>query len=127
MQLPPLDSLVKQIGADSAAIMIPNIAEQYLLCHDSFNMPKVWVDIRNSFDENIKGGNVEVYKTGTAAITNNLRITLKGHFIESVMIVPIKEKGKTVAVLEVIHDKKGKEFNNQDLQKALEFTSQIEI
>lgn len=118
--------MVEEIGADSAAIMVPNVAEGYLFCYDSFNMPREWIDIKNLLSEKVPGGNVEVYKTGKSATTNHLRKMLKGFYIESVMITPIKRGEKTIAMLELIHDKDNKVFSEQDLQKAEAFTKELE-
>lgn len=122
-----LEPIVKEIGADSAALMVPNIKEKYNYCYTSYNMPREWVEIKNSFDEKVPGGNVEVYKTGKPAITNRLSKELEGHYIESVMAVPVIRKGKTVSVLELVHTKKGKTFSRQDLALAQSFTQRIEI
>ena len=122
-----LETLVKDIGASSAAIMVPNTAEKYLYCFDSYNMPTEWVEIKNSFDKYSSYGNVHVYKTGNPKITNSLKIPFHGHYIESVMIVPIKQKDKVIGTLELIHSSLNKTFNKSDLQKAVDFSNKIEI
>lgn len=89
-------------------------------------MPLEWVAIKNPFDEKIRGGNVQVYKTGEPAVTNHLKRTLKGYYIESVMIVPIKRNNSTIAMLEIIHSD-NKTFSDDDLRKAVGFAKKIEI
>jgi hypothetical protein len=127
MTLYSLEEIVKKIGANSAAIMVPDSAKRYLFCYDSFNMPQAWIDIKNSFDEKVPGGNVEVYKSGRPAITNHLKTMLKGYYIESVMITPIKQDGRTIAVLEIIHNKEEKAFTEADQWAGDEYASKIEI
>lgn len=121
-----LESVVNQLNADSAAIMMPDKDRKYLFCLDSYNMPPEWVEIKNSFDEKIPGGVAEVYKTGKSAITNHLDKTVEGFYIESVMIVPIKHGQKTVAVLEVIHDKDSKVFSAEDRLIAENYAKKTE-
>lgn len=120
-----LESIVKKLGADSAALMVPNVKEGYSYCYQSFNMPREWVAVKNSFDETVPGGNVEVYKTGKPAITNHLSKKLEGHYIESVLIVPIVRNNAVLATLELVHTTKGKTFSQQDLAVAQEFSSQL--
>ncbi len=120
-----LEAIVKTIDADSAAIMVPDETERVLFCYDSFNMPAEWVAIKNSFDEEVPGGTVEVYKTGEPAISNHLQKTLKSYYVESVMIVPIRRDEKTIATLELIHVKDNKAFNEDDRRQAEEFVKQI--
>jgi hypothetical protein len=122
-----LKQIVEAVGADSAAIMVPNVTAKHTYCYDSYNMPQVWVNVKNSFDEKVSGGNVEVYKTGVPAITNHLQKMLEGHLIESVMIVPVKQAGKTIAMLELIHDKHNKIFSEEDLQKALKLAQALNL
>lgn len=124
---PSLESIAKDIRADSAAIMVPNLAEGYLFCYDSFNMPQEWIEIKNSFKEKTHGGNVEVYKTGKPAISNHLQARLKGYGIESVMIVPIKRRRKTIATLELVHSKEDKVFTDSDLHEAEYCAKKIKI
>lgn len=124
MSYKPLQSIVEALRADSAAIMVPN--RRHLFCYASYNMPQEWIDIRNSFDEKVPGGNVEVYRTGKPAITNHLRKMLEGYFIESVMIVPIQREGKTIAILELIHDRDNKTFDETDQQAAEKYAKDIE-
>ncbi len=127
MPSPSLQTIIEEIGADSAAIMVPNVKEGHLFCFDSVNMPQEWIDIKNRLSEKVVGGNVEVYKSGKPAITNHHRIMLKGFYIESVMITPIKRGEKTVATLELIHDKDNKVFIEKDLHKAKSFAKKLEI
>lgn len=122
----PLDKIVEELDADSAAIMMPNKAEGHLFCCASYNMPPEWVAIKNSFDEKIPGGNVEVFKTGEPATTNHLQKMLEGFFIESVMIVPIYRGNDLIATLELIHDKDDKVFTEADQQVAEAFVKEIE-
>lgn len=126
MSKPDLETIAKKLNADSAAIMLPNDNQKYLFCFDSYNMPPEWIAIKNPYDENIPGGVVEVYKTSTSAITNHLRKTVEGFFIESVMIVPVKQHERTVAVLEIIHDKDDKVFSKKDRLIAEDFTQKLE-
>jgi hypothetical protein len=121
-----LDYIVIALGADSAAIMMPNETAKHLFCFDSYNMPKEWIEIKNSLYEKVPGGNVEVYKTGVSATSNHLRRMLKGFFIESVMILPIRREKTTIAMLEIIHYKDNKTFSNEDLQKAEAFAKGLE-
>lgn len=62
-------------------------------------MPQALVDIKNSFDEQMVGGNAAVHKRCKSAITNNLGKELKGYYIESILIVPILSEGITVATI----------------------------
>lgn len=121
-----LEPIVKEIAADSAAIMAPDKTKEHLFCYDSFNMPQKWIDIKNPFDEGTPSGNVQAYKTGQATITNHLQKMLEGYYIESVMIVPIKRGGDIVATLELIHDKDSKVFTEDDLRKAKQFADKLE-
>lgn len=89
-------------------------------------MPQEWIDIKNPFDEDVPGGNVEVYHTGRPATTNHLKKNLVGYFIESVMIVPIIRNDKTIAMLELIHDCEDKTFSQQDLKLAQKFAIRLE-
>lgn len=117
-----LEAIVKQVNADSAAIMIPDVKEQYNYCYDSYNMPPEWVAIKNSFDENVPGGNVEVYKTGKPSITNHLNEPLEGHHIESVMIVPVVRNNKIIAVLELVRSQNKDKFTEDELAHAQKFS-----
>ncbi len=89
-------------------------------------MPSEWVAIKNSFDEDVPGGNVEVYKTGVSAITNHLSQDLEGHYIESVMIVPVIRERQTIAMLELVHRQIGQIFSQQDLKRSEELAKQLE-
>lgn len=121
-----LETIAKTTNADSVALMVPDIDEGYSYCYDSYNMPPEWIAIRNSFDEKIPGGNAEVYKTGNPATTNFLSENLKGYHIESVMIVPVKRDGHTIAMLELVHRDVGKNFTDEDLQLAQDFAITLE-
>jgi len=121
-----LKTIVQDTGADSAALMVPNKQDRYNYCYDSYNMPTEWVAVKNSFDEDVPGGNVEVYQTGKASITNQLCSTLEGHYIESVMILPIKRSNATIAMLELVHSAKGNSFSAEDLKIAEEFAISLE-
>ncbi|MGC1176544.1 MAG: GAF domain-containing protein [Candidatus Saccharimonadales bacterium] len=125
MKLNILESIVREIGADSAAIMAPDKANGHLFCYTSFNMPQEWVGIKNSFDEDTPGGNVEAYKTGQAIITNYLQKMLEGYYIESIMVVPIKRGEDIVATLEVIHDRANETFTKGDLQIVQQFADKL--
>lgn len=109
-----LKRMLDLIGADSAAVMNPDLSNKVMYCSASVGMPKEWVGIKNSFDVYVSGGNVEVYKSGKSAITNQLQTTLKGYFIESVMIVPVYHGEEVIAVVEFIHDKNKKIFTIED-------------
>lgn len=122
-----LESIVKETGADSAAIMAPNEAEGHMFCYASFNMPPEWVTIKNAFDDYTPQGNVQVYKTGKSIIANHLREMLEGYYIESVMIAPIKHKGRTVGTLELIHDRNNKAFTLDNLRKAEAFADSLNL
>lgn len=126
MPLLSLAIIANELGADSAAVMLPDDAEQVLVCYDSYNMPPEWTAIRNSYDKETPGGNVEVYRTGEPATSNHLRTTLEGFFIESVMIVPVKRDEKTIATLELIHDKDDKTFSEEDRNAAEIFAKKLE-
>ncbi len=121
-----LKSICININADSAALMVPNLAERHNYCYDSYNMPSEWVAIKNSFDETTSGGNVEVYKTGKPAITNHLARKLEGHYIESVMILPVMRLGKTIAMLELVQSSDNKSYSRNDLLVAVELAKQLE-
>lgn len=124
---PSLESIAKGVRTDSVAIMVPNSAEGYLFCYDSFNMPQEWIEIKNSFKERTPGGNVEVYKTGKPAISNHLQAKLKGYDIESVMIVPIRRRRKIIATLELVRSKEHRAFTNSDLREAEYCAKKIKI
>jgi GAF domain-containing protein len=121
-----LESIAKQIGADSAAIMASNAGRQHLYCYASYNMQPEWIAIKNRLDETVPGGNAQVFRTGEAAITNGLKETLKGHYIESVLVVPIKRQGVTVATLELIHSSEGESFSETDRVQAEAFAETLE-
>ncbi|MBI4823269.1 MAG: sensor domain-containing diguanylate cyclase [Nitrospirae bacterium] len=56
------------------------------------------------------------------------KIDRETHFnTKSLMCVPIKSKGKTIAVLEVINKKTGEPFNDDDLNLLLRLTSQTAL
>ncbi len=120
-----LEMITKQINADSAALMVPNEEKRYNYCYDSYNMPLEWTAIKNSFDEKVPGGNVEVYKTGKPAITNHLNKLLEGHHLESVMIVPVLRKGQTIATLELVRSDNKDDFTERDLATAQQVAEQF--
>lgn len=120
-----LKDIVEELGADSAAIMIPNIEGRYNYCHLNFNLPKEWINIINSFDETVSGGNVEVYFSGKPAITNHLSTYLMGHYLESVLIVPIFKDNKVSSVLEILSRRKGKSFTKEDVVIAETFAKKL--
>jgi transcriptional regulator with GAF, ATPase, and Fis domain len=122
-----LESLVKDIGASSAAIMTANLTKRHLYCYDSYNMPVEWTKIKNPFDNYTAYGNVHVYKTGTHIIKNDYKAEFHKYYIEAVMIIPIKRGNRTIGTLELIHRRKKKAFSESDLQKAEEFAKKIEI
>lgn len=122
-----LRNIVNDLGATSAAIMTPNSNGQHLYCYGSYNMPSEWIALINQFDTYTNVGNVHVYKTGRPVINNGFSNDFHGHYIESVLIVPIKKEDTTIATLEVIQSQKGKSFTEEDLVKAEGFSKQIEI
>lgn len=116
-----LKKIVKMIGADSAALMMPNDKDRYIYCYDSYNMPEEWVNIKNLYDENTPSSNEVVYKTDRPVIANLCRRKLKGYHIESVMILPIKRGKETIGMLELIHTQANKIFSGKDLYTAQNF------
>jgi transcriptional regulator with GAF, ATPase, and Fis domain len=122
-----LAEIITELGADSAAIMAPNDSGQHMYCYDSVNMPPEWVAIKNPYDEYTNKGNVYVFKSGSPVINNGFSDVFHGHYIESVLIVPIMDGEKVAGTLELIHSEKGKSFSESDLQKAKEFSGQIVI
>ncbi len=122
-----IQNIVNELGATSGAIMAPNKAKQLLYCYDSYNMPPEWVEIKNPFNNHTNVGNVYVYKTGQPVINNGFSDMFHGHYIESVLIVPIQKNGITLGTLEVIHSEKDRNFTQEDLDKATEFSKHVEI
>lgn len=127
MKSTQLKKIVEEIGADSAAIMAPNVTEGCLFCYESFDMPQEWVEIKNPLDEQRPGGNVQVYTTGTPSISNHIRVMFHGYLIDSVMIVPVYRDGNIIATLELIRDEDNRAFTKEDMENALEFAKEIQI
>lgn len=120
-----LENIAHALGADSAAVMVPDLKQRHCYCYESYNMPREWTEIKNSFDEDVPGGNVEVYQTGKPAITNHLSTLLQGHHIESVMIVPVIVQGETAAMLEVVRRQNKRGFTDAELAKAIELATGV--
>lgn len=122
-----LETLVNSLNCSSAAIMKPNLKAKYLYCFESYNMPTKWILIKNKLNDESKHGNVYVYKTCKYSIENNIKIKIKGKYVESVLIVPIVKDDSIFGTLELIHSEKHRAFTKSDLIKAVNFTKHLDI
>ena len=95
-----LETIVEQVGAESAAVMFPHETEPWLYCKESVNMPPEWVEITNPLDNTTSNG--KVYLSGEPHVEEHIDIEFVNHFISSVMVVPILKDDRVLATLELI-------------------------
>ncbi len=118
-----LETIVDQVGAESAAVMFPHETEPCLYCKENINMPPEWVEIKNPLDNTTSNG--KVYLSGEPHIAEHIDLEFVSHFISSVLIVPIQKDNKVLATLELIISDPAKSFNRNAQSDATKFATEL--
>ena len=120
-----LEDIVHELNATYAAVMIADVSLGYLYCDSGFNLPKEWVNIKNPLDESSLNG--KAYVSRQAKIMNNMNSKLEGHFVSSVIIVPLMQNNQILGTVELISSATGKTFSEADLDRFKSFVQTFKV
>lgn len=118
-----LRTLVESVNANCAAIMKPHPTKPFFYCFESFHVNPDWKNIKNPIDSSTNNG--IAYTTGKPVLKEHIDKEYVGHFLSSVLVVPIVKDMVIQGTLEIIITDQTKSFPPDAIKKAQEFAKLI--
>lgn len=118
-----LRTIAESVGANCAAIMMPHPTKPYIYCYEDFHLTPDWRKIKHPLDTSSNNG--KVYLTGKPMLIEHIDKEYVGHFLSSVLLVPIIKDNVVQGTLELIITDQTKSFKPGALKKAQDFAKLI--
>jgi GAF domain-containing protein len=116
------------MGCWAAAVMVPDLSQNVLVCKAGHNLPDDWAALTNPIDKTTLNG--RTYVGGEIIVQNGLnQTTVRNaptvHRIYGIMVVPIRKDSNVIATLEFINDEQSLVFDEAEIRLAQNAAVQI--